>query len=106
MIPSTKSAARKLNPEPGSWSKGRIEHKAYRQMPLLPEEEEPRYRRYRKTRPKHVHKWTAWEYQRSTIWYSWWRRKKMETRYYSRSCKKCGYKEQRTDHPFYLHTYS
>lgn len=98
MIRSTKLAARRLNPEPGSWSKDSIEHRAYRQLPLLPEEEVPRHRRARKHRSRHVHKWTEWKFLRSVLWYSWWRKKRVETKYYIRSCKRCGHKDQRIDH--------
>lgn len=104
MVDPTKRAARKLNPEPGSWSKDAIERKAFRQMSPLPEEESIPHRRARPTRKRHVHKWTPWAFQRETVWYSWWRRKRMTTRYYLRSCERCGTKEQRID-TTYLYSY-
>lgn len=95
MVKSTKQAARQLNPEPSSWSKRRIEHRAYRQIPLLPEEEIPPHRRSRKKRKQHVHKWTAWTLMRREERWSWWLKKNVRIDWCEASCKKCGLKRQR-----------
>lgn len=102
MIESTRKAARRLNPDPSSWSKRKIEHRAYRQIPLLPEEEAPPHRRSRKKRKRHVHKWGPWILLREELRYNWWLKKRernVRVYFHESTCERCGLKMQRrSDH--------
>ncbi len=94
MLDSEKEA-RKLVSDPSSWSKRRIMKKAYGAMALTPDEEVPRHRKSRKNKKKHVHKWGEWTLVGKELRRSWWKKIKPFTVYkWSRSCKKCGYKDR------------
>jgi len=92
----TEREAKRLMSDPSSWSQGGIKKKAYRAMALTPDEEVPRGRMKKARRKKHVHKWGEWTLLREEVQRVWWSRPRTRrTVYtYSRSCKKCGLKDQ------------
>jgi hypothetical protein len=94
---NSEDAAKRLVPDPSSWSQGGIKRKAYRSMSLTPDEEVPRHRAFRKNKKKHVHKWGPWIMEGTymkPVWGKKYRITYVEEKKYVRICKKCGTREK------------
>jgi len=88
--------AKALKSDPSSWSQDGIARRAYRQMPLAPEEEVPR-RGARRRRKKHVHRWgepVVLREEVRRVWgRSWAHTGHRAVKIRQRTCKRCGQKE-------------
>lgn len=91
--------AKRLQPDPSSWSQRRLKQKAYRSMALRPEEEVPPHKSRKKK--KHVHKWGAWKEEGRETRRNWVRGSSGNYKRghpyvavkWVRVCKGCGYRE-------------
>ncbi len=93
---SEDEAKKLIGEDRSSWSGRGRARKAYRSMPLTPDEEVPPHRSPRKNKKKHVHKWGEWEFVGKEVKVWWWTRKRETITVYKwvRVCKKCGYRDK------------
>lgn len=96
MLNTEDEARRLVKDDWSSWSARGVVRKAFRNMPLTPEEEVPRHRSSRKRKPKHVHKWGEWIKIGEEVRRSW---KRPRRDYFTvvkwvRTCKKCGHRDK------------